>query len=132
MESDALMLIFSGLLGAGGILGAKGLLDRYVTGQQQRQTTMASAVVQMAQDLSTAMVGLAKDTIQANHATALQLVTNLESFKVESGHQYRFLREEVEGNTEKLAQLDGHVILMNQRLSVIVEHLANGKSVRDG
>ena len=76
---------------------------------------------------------LAEDMVKANNASILQMAQNIETFKRDSEHQYRFLREKIEKNTGQLEQLDGHIIEMNQRLGVIVEHLArNGESVRDG
>jgi hypothetical protein len=142
METDALMAILTGLFVGGGFFGAKGLFERFVMNRQQmviedqraeqeQQSQMAGAVVSMAQDLSTAMVGLARETITSHNSSLIGLAQSIENLKTENGHQYRYLRQEVEGNSQRLNQMDGHIVQMNNRLNVIVEYLANGKSVRE-
>jgi hypothetical protein len=126
--------VVSGLFASGGVLGVKGLLERYVTqrqdagiaagsAEQQRQTRMAEATVEMAQRLSEAMIDLATETLKTSNVNILQLASGLEMHRTDSSLQFSALQDNIAENERTLEVLTGEVRAVNTRLGVVVEHL---------
>lgn len=151
-ESQALLAVLTGLFATGGIFGAKGLADRYISSrqnaqiaataaEQKRQTTMAEATVAMAQRLAEAMIELAQETLRTTQTNILQLAAGLETHRTESTYQFQAIRQGVEedtqgikdlitDNSKALNTLTEEVRSVNNRLGVIVNHLS-GNGARE-
>ena len=99
MSQDVLIAFIAGILGAGGILGSKGIIDRYLTtrqdmsssrevAEQGQDTTVINTVMTLTKELSAAMVELARDALNNNQMALANIAASLDSHSRESQGRY--------------------------------------------